>query len=64
MHADSKQSDICAYLSAILLAGLAANAVLGWWWADPTAGLLMVPIIGKEGVDALRGESCTCHDLC
>jgi len=50
MHADSRQTDFCAYLSAILLGGLLLNAVKGWWWADPLAGLLMVPIIGKEGV--------------
>jgi divalent metal cation (Fe/Co/Zn/Cd) transporter len=60
MHADSKQSDICAYLAAILLAGLTANALLGWWWADPVAGLCMVPIIGKEGLAAFRGKSCSC----
>lgn len=62
LHADSRQTDICAYLSAILLGGLALNAVLGWWWADPAAGLIMVPIIAREGVEALRGESCACHD--
>ncbi len=62
LHADSRQTDICSYLSAILLLGLGANALGGWWWADPVAGLLMVPIIGKEGVDALRGESCSCHE--
>ena len=61
LHADSRQTDICSYLSAILLLGLGANALGDWWWADPVAGLLMVPMIGKEGVDALRGESCTCH---
>lgn len=60
MHADSRQSDICGYLSAVLLVGLAANALLGWWWADPMAGLVMVPIIGKEGIEALRGEECGC----
>ena len=43
MHADSRQSDICGYLSAILLIGLGADALLGWWWADPVAGLIMVP---------------------
>ena len=61
LHADSRQTDLCAYLSAILLAGLALNATLGWWWADPLAGLLMVPIIINEGREALRGESCECH---
>jgi divalent metal cation (Fe/Co/Zn/Cd) transporter len=58
MHADSRQTDFCAYLSAILLCGLVLNAVLGWWWADPVAGLVMVPIIGNEGVDGLKGKAC------
>jgi divalent metal cation (Fe/Co/Zn/Cd) transporter len=58
MHADSRQTDICAYLSAILLLGLGLNALFGWWWADPVAALVMVPIIGKEGVEALRGDTC------
>ena len=56
MHADSKQADFCSYLSAILLGGLLLNALLGWWWMDPAAGLVMVPIIGKEGIDGLRAE--------
>jgi divalent metal cation (Fe/Co/Zn/Cd) transporter len=58
MHADSRQTDLCTYLSAILLGGLGLNALLGWWWADPLAGLIMVPIIVNEGVQALRGETC------
>lgn len=62
--ADSRQTDICAYLSAILLVGLGLNALGGWWWADPVAGLLMVPIILKEGVAALRGQACACSDAC
>ena len=45
---------------AILLIGLGANALLGWWWADPVAGLVMVPINRKEGVEAIRGEACGC----
>lgn len=62
MKADSRQTDICAYLSAILLGGLLLNAIFGWWWADPVAALVMVPIIGKEGIEALRGETCDdCH---
>ena len=56
--ADSHQTDICAYLSAILLVGLGFNALFGWWWADPLAGLAMVPIISREGIEALRGETC------
>lgn len=58
MKADSRQADFCTYLSAILLGGLLLNAVLGWWWADPVAGLVMVPIIAKEGVDSIRGKGC------
>jgi divalent metal cation (Fe/Co/Zn/Cd) transporter len=58
MHADSRQTDFCSYLSAILLGGLLLNAVAGWWWADPVAGLIMVPIIAKEGFDSLRGKAC------
>ena len=62
MHADSKQADFCSYLSATLLGGLLLNAMLGWWWMDPAAGLVMVPIIGKEGIGGLRAE--TCCDRC
>ncbi len=58
LHADSRQTDLCAYLSAILLCGLLLNALVGWWWADPIAALGMVPIIAREGVEALRGERC------
>ena len=62
MQADSRQTDLCAYLSAITLGGLALNALVGWWWADPVAAFVMVPIIVKEGVEALRGEACEdCH---
>ena len=56
--ADSKQTELCTYLSAILLGGLLLNALLGWWWADPLAALVMVPIITKEGIEALRGDNC------
>ena len=56
--ADSHQSDLCAWLSAILLAGLLLNALLGWWWADPVAALLMVPIIANEGREAWEGDEC------
>ena len=58
MHADSRQTDFCMYLSAILLGGLLLNALAGWWWADPVAALAMCPIIVKEGIDALRGKAC------
>lgn len=58
LRADSRQADFCAYLSAILLAGLLLHALLGWWWADPVAALVMTPIIAREGVQGLRGEGC------
>ncbi len=62
MKADSRQTDICAYLSAILLVGLGLNALFGWWWADSVAALIMIPIIVKEAIEALRGETCgDCH---
>jgi divalent metal cation (Fe/Co/Zn/Cd) transporter len=61
MQADSRQTDFCTYLSAILLLGLLLNAIFGWWWADPIAALVMVPIIAKEGITALKGEKC-CDD--
>ena len=64
MNADSRQADFCTYLSAILLGGLLLNASLGWWWADPVAGLAMVPIIGKEGVESLKGRACGCDGGC
>jgi divalent metal cation (Fe/Co/Zn/Cd) transporter len=66
MQADSRQTDFCTYLSGILLGGLFLHAVAGWWWADPAAGLVMVPIIAKEGADGLRGKACCddcgCHE--
>jgi divalent metal cation (Fe/Co/Zn/Cd) transporter len=58
LQADSRQTDICAYLSAILLLGLLLNAAFGWWWADPAAGLVMTPLIAYEGIEALRGKTC------
>ena len=63
LQADSRQTDICAYLAAILLLGLLLNAALGWWWADSTAGLVMAPLIAYEGVQGLRGKTCCddCH---
>ena len=58
MVADAKQTDFCAYLSAILLVGLLLNAKFGLWWADPLVGLIMVPIIAKEGVQGLQDKAC------
>jgi len=64
LMADSKQTELCTYLSAILLVGLLLNALLGWWWADPVAALVMVPIILREGIEALRGETCCDEGAC
>jgi len=61
--ADAAQTSLCAYLSLIALAGVGLNAWLGWWWADPVAALAMVPIIAKEGWQAVRGEP-HCDDCC
>lgn len=63
LDADATQTALCTWLSAILLAGLLLNAGFGWWWADPLAALVMVPIIGNEALEALRGERCEdgCH---
>ena len=56
--ADSKQTLLCTYLSAILLAGLALNSVLGWSWADPVAALGIAAIAIREGINAWRGDPC------
>ena len=56
--ADSKQTLLCTCLSAVLLAGLLLNAVLGWWWADPLAGVVIAAIAVREGASAWRGEGC------
>lgn len=61
LRSEAQQTQLCTYLSAILLGGLALNAFLGWWWADPVAALIMVPIIAKEGVEALRGHDACCE---
>lgn len=58
LRAEAIETLVCSYLSATLLAGLAANAALGWWWADPVAALLLVPWLLKEGIENVRGESC------
>ena len=58
--ADSTQTLLCTYLSAVLLAGLLFNATIGWWWADPVAGLVIAAVAVREGRAAWRGESCGC----
>ncbi len=60
--ADSGQTMLCSYLSAVLLVGLVANATLGWWWADPIAALVIAALAVREGREAWRGE--VCCDAC
>ena len=62
LAADATQTSLCAWLSVIALAGVALNAAVGWWWADPLAALAMVPIIAREGVEGVRGDACS--DAC
>ncbi|QMU97634.1 cobalt transporter [Microbacterium esteraromaticum] len=56
--ADSKQTLICTYLSAALLAGLLLNSLLGWAWADSVAALVIAVVAVREGLEAWRGENC------
>lgn len=58
--ADSTQTLLCTYLSAVLLVGLLLNATLGWSWADPIAGLVIAAVAVREGIEAWRGEGCAC----
>ena len=57
---ESNQNMICAYLSIALLVGLSLNALLGWWWADPAAALVIGAVAVREGVESWRGGSCDC----
>lgn len=63
LTAEARQTQICMYLSVILLAGLGLNALFGWWWADAVAALGMVPLIAYEGAEAVRGRT-VCADGC
>jgi len=56
--ADSKQTLLCTYLSAVLLVGLVVNSLLGWRWADPVAGLVIAVVAIREGREAWRGDAC------
>lgn len=58
LRAEARETLACSYLSAALLVGLAANALAGWWWADPLAALLMVPWLVREGLEGLSGDPC------
>ncbi len=56
--ADSKQTLLCTYMSAVLLIGLMANSLLGWWWADPIAALIIAGLAVREGINAWNGDAC------
>lgn len=56
LRADAKETFLCAWLSAALLAGLALNAAFGWWWADPVAALAIAGLAVHEGIEAWRGD--------
>ena len=58
VSADSRQTWLCTYLSAVLLGGLVLNAAVGWWWADPLAGVVIAALAVREGVEAWNGETC------
>ena len=61
LRADAAQTNLCTYLSAVVLLGLAANALAGWWWMDPIAGMAVAALAVREGVEAWRsGELCAC----
>ncbi len=55
---EASQTQLCAYMSVALLLGLGANALLGWWWADPLAALAIAGIALREGVESWRGQGC------
>ena len=57
---EAAQNQLCAYLSIALLVGLLANALAGWWWADPAAALVIAALAAKEGIDSWRGKTCDC----
>lgn len=57
---EASQTQLCAYLSIALLIGLSANALLGWWWADPMTALVIAAVAVREGRESWRGDSCEC----
>jgi divalent metal cation (Fe/Co/Zn/Cd) transporter len=61
LRADATQSNLCAYLALVALVGLTLNAIWHIGWADPLAALAVVPFIGYEGVESIRGRHCGCH---
>ena len=63
LRADAYETIACAWLSLTTLAGLVLNAWLGWWWADPVAALVLVPLIVREGLEGLRADPCGCSGV-
>ena len=57
---EAEQNMVCAYLSVALLVGLLLNALVGWWWADPAAALVIAGVAANEGRESWKGESCEC----
>jgi divalent metal cation (Fe/Co/Zn/Cd) transporter len=57
---EASQTQLCAYLSVALLIGLGANALLGWWWADPITALVIAAVALREGRESWKGDSCDC----
>jgi divalent metal cation (Fe/Co/Zn/Cd) transporter len=61
LKADAAETQLCTYLSVVVLVGLAANSLVGWWWMDPLAGLVVAALALKEGWEAWRsGDLCEC----
>ncbi len=64
LRADAMETTCCAWMAFTTLCGLLLNMVFGWWWADAVAGLILVPLLMREGIEALKGEDCGCHSKC
>jgi divalent metal cation (Fe/Co/Zn/Cd) transporter len=62
LEAESRETLMCSYLSVALLVGLGANALFGWWWADPVAALVMVAVIAREGWETFTRRELCCID--
>jgi hypothetical protein len=61
LRADAMEAITCGYLSVVLMVGLAATRLLGWWWLDSVAALALIPFLVKEGREAVKGDGCCCH---
>jgi divalent metal cation (Fe/Co/Zn/Cd) transporter len=64
LRADAMEAITCGYLSIVLMVGLAATRLFGWWWLDSLAALALIPFLVKEGREAVTGDGCCCHDEC